>query len=155
MTPLVQVFCKKGHCIHILWCILMGLGHNNLWVESHIRPQQIWGQRSSRGQWPLVQAFAKMVTVSKYFDVFSGETLGSRTTLSYKTTAPKLTILSYTECPIFPKGYPPWALPEENITLTPDFQGKGPTSSYCTTHQSQSIGEQNVQVFGLSLAGLG
>ena len=32
----------------------MGLGHNDPWVESHIRPQQMWGQRSSRGQWPLV-----------------------------------------------------------------------------------------------------
>ena len=25
----------------------MGLGHNDPWVESHIRPQQMWGQRSS------------------------------------------------------------------------------------------------------------
>ena len=48
--PLVQVFCKKGHCIHILGCIFMGLRHNDPWVESHIRPQQMWGQRSSRGQ---------------------------------------------------------------------------------------------------------
>ena len=73
-------FCKKGHCIHILWCIFMGLGHNDPWVESHIRPQQMWGQRSSRGQWPLVQVFAKTVTVFTYFDVCSGETCGSRTT---------------------------------------------------------------------------
>ena len=80
--PLFQVFCKKGHCIHILWCIFMRLGHNDPWVESHIRPQQMWGQRSSRGQWPLVQVFAKMVTVSTYFDVCSGETRSSRTTLS-------------------------------------------------------------------------
>ena len=59
-------FCKKGHCIHILWSIFMGLGHNDPWVESHIRPQQMWGQRSSRCQWPLVQVFAKTVTVSTY-----------------------------------------------------------------------------------------
>ena len=26
----------------------MGLGRNDPWVESHIRPQQMWGQRSSR-----------------------------------------------------------------------------------------------------------
>ena len=58
----------------------MGLGHNDPWVESHIRPQQMWGQRSSRGQWPLVQVFAKTVTVSTYFHVCSGETRGSRTT---------------------------------------------------------------------------
>ena len=44
-------FCKKGHCIHILWCIFMGLGHNDPWVESHICPQQPRGQRSFRGQW--------------------------------------------------------------------------------------------------------
>ena len=70
--PLVQVFFgKKGHCIHILWCIFMGLGHNDPWVESHMWPQQMWGQRSSRGQWPLVQVFAKRVTVSTYFNVFS------------------------------------------------------------------------------------
>ena len=58
----------------------MGLGHNDPWVESHMWPQQMWGQRSSRGQWPLVQVFAKTVTVSTYFDVCSDETRGSRTT---------------------------------------------------------------------------
>ena len=50
------VFCKIDHCIHIHWCIVMGLGHNDPWVEW---PQQTWGQRSSRGQWPLVQVFGK------------------------------------------------------------------------------------------------
>ena len=52
-------FCKIDHCIHIHWCIAMGLGHNDPWVESHMWPQQTWGQRSSRGQWPLVQVFGK------------------------------------------------------------------------------------------------
>ena len=90
------VFCKIDHCIHIHWCIVMGLGHNDPWVESHMWPQQAWGQRSSRGQWPLVQVFGKRVSVSTYFDVFSnlilqwlqkyviakaGETHGSRTAL--------------------------------------------------------------------------
>ena len=65
------VFCKIDHCIHIHWCIVMGLGHNDPWVESHMWPQQTWGQRSSRGQWPLVQVFGKRVSVSTYFDVFS------------------------------------------------------------------------------------
>ena len=49
----------------------MGLGHNNSWVESHMWPQQMWDQRSSRGQWLLVEVFEKKVTVSTYFDVFS------------------------------------------------------------------------------------
>ena len=53
------VFCKIDHCIHIHWCIVMGLGHNDPWVESHMWPQQTWGQRSSTGQWPLVQVFGK------------------------------------------------------------------------------------------------
>ena len=53
------VICKIDHCIHIQWCIPMGLGHNDPWVESHMWPQQTWGQRSSRGQWPLVQVFGK------------------------------------------------------------------------------------------------
>ena len=53
------VICKIDHCIHIHWCIPMGLGHNDPWVESHMWPQQTWGQRSSRGQWPLVQVFGK------------------------------------------------------------------------------------------------
>ena len=53
------VFCRIDHCIHIHWCIVMGLGHNDPWVESHMWPQQTWGQRSSRGQWPLVQVFGK------------------------------------------------------------------------------------------------
>ena len=55
--PLSQVFEKKGHCIHILWCIFMGLGHNGTLVESHMWPQQTLGQRSTRGQWPLVRFF--------------------------------------------------------------------------------------------------
>ena len=90
------VICKIDHCIHIHWCIPMGLGHNDPWVESHMWPQQTWGQRSSTGQWPLVQVFGKKVSVSTYFDVFSnlilqwlqkyvvaktGETRGSRTAL--------------------------------------------------------------------------
>ena len=53
------VFCKIDHCIHIHWCIVMGLRHNDHWVESHMWPQQTWGQRSSTGQWPLVQVFGK------------------------------------------------------------------------------------------------
>ena len=53
------VICKIDHCIHIHWCIVMGLGHNDPWIESHMWPQQTWGQRSSRGQWPLVQVFGK------------------------------------------------------------------------------------------------
>ena len=59
------VFCKIDHCIHSHWCIVMGLGHNDPWVESHMWPQQTRGQRSSRGQgssrgqWPLVQVFGK------------------------------------------------------------------------------------------------
>ena len=32
---------------------------NDPWVELHMWPQQAWGQRSSRGQWPLVQGFEK------------------------------------------------------------------------------------------------
>ena len=90
------VFCKIDHCIHIHWCIVMRLGHNDPWIESHMWPQQTWGQRSSWGQWPLVQVFGKRVSVSTYFDVFSnlilqwlqkyviakaGETRGSRTAL--------------------------------------------------------------------------
>ena len=53
------VICKIDHCIHKHWCIPMGLGHNDPFVESHMWPQQTWGQRSSRGQWPLVQVFGK------------------------------------------------------------------------------------------------
>ena len=53
------VFCKIDHCIHIHWCIVMGLGHNDPWIESHMWPQQTWGQRSFRDQWPLVQVFGK------------------------------------------------------------------------------------------------
>ena len=66
------VFCKIDHCIHIHWCIPMGLGHNDPWVESHMWPQQTWGQRSSRGQWPLLQVFGKKVTVSTYLMYFCG-----------------------------------------------------------------------------------
>ena len=44
---------KNWSYIHIHWCIPMGLGHNDPWVEWHMWPQQIWVQRSSRGLWPL------------------------------------------------------------------------------------------------------
>ena len=71
MSMYVVIFCKIDHCIQIHWCIPMGLGHNDPWVESHIWPQQMWGQRSSRGQWPLVQVLVKRFTISTYFDVFS------------------------------------------------------------------------------------
>ena len=57
------VFCKIDHCIHTHWCIVMGLGHNDPWIESYMWPQQTWGQRSSRGQWPLVQVFGKKESV--------------------------------------------------------------------------------------------
>ena len=59
VCTLYVVICKIDHCIHIHWCIVMGLGHNDPWVESHMWPQQTWGQRSSRGQWPFVQVFGK------------------------------------------------------------------------------------------------
>ena len=91
------VFCKIDHCIHIHWCIVMGLGHNDPWVESHMWPQQTWGQRSSRGQWPLVQVFGKkgqcihilwcifksniLQWMQKNVIAKAGETRGSRTAL--------------------------------------------------------------------------
>ena len=53
------VICQIDRCIHIHWCIVMGLGHNDPWVESHMWPQQTLGQRSCRGQWPLVLVFGK------------------------------------------------------------------------------------------------
>ena len=28
--------CKIDHCIHIHWCIPIGLGHNDPWEESHM-----------------------------------------------------------------------------------------------------------------------
>ena len=94
------VFCKIDHCIHIHWCIVMGLGPNDPWVESHMWPQQTWGQRSSRGQWPLVQIFAKkgqcihilwcifksniLQWMQKNVIAKAGETRGSRTALSLR-----------------------------------------------------------------------
>ena len=30
------VICKIDHCIHIHRCIVMGLGHNDPWVESNM-----------------------------------------------------------------------------------------------------------------------
>ena len=65
-------FSKKVHCIHILWCIFMGHGHNDPWVASHIRPQQMWGQRSSRGQWPLVGNLQKGHCIHILWCIFIG-----------------------------------------------------------------------------------
>ena len=79
-------FCKKGHCIHILWCIFMGLIHNDPWVESHMWSQQPWGQRSSRGQRPFSHLNRYGVksnnTMHKYVIAKASETRGSRTALS-------------------------------------------------------------------------
>ena len=65
------VVCKIDHCIHIHWCIVMGLGHNDPWVESHMWPQQTWSQRSSRVNDLWFKFLEKRVSVSTYFDVFS------------------------------------------------------------------------------------
>ena len=90
------VICQIDHCIHIHWCIVIGLGHNDPWVESHMWPQQTWGQRSCRGQWPLVQVFGKkdqcihvlwcifnliLQWLQKYVLAKAGETRGWRTAL--------------------------------------------------------------------------
>ena len=66
------VICKIDHCIHIHWCIPKGLGHNDPWVEAHIWPQQMWGQRSSRGQWPLVQVLQKDHCIHILWCIFMG-----------------------------------------------------------------------------------
>ena len=50
-------FWKKRSLYPHTFMYFMGLGRNDPWVESHMWPQQTWGQRSSRGQWPLVQVF--------------------------------------------------------------------------------------------------
>ena len=64
------LFCKIDHCIQIHWCIPMGLGHKDRWVASHMWPQQTWGQRSSRGPWPLVQVFEKRSLYSQRWHIF-------------------------------------------------------------------------------------
>ena len=98
VNDLASSFLQKKVTVSTYFDVFfMGLGHNGFWVKSHIRPQQMWGQRSSRGQWPLVQVFAKTVTVSTYFDVCSGETRGSRTTLLTKCWTPFWKTFSVTE----------------------------------------------------------
>ena len=115
------VFCKIDHCIHIHWCIVMGLGHNDPWVESHMWPQQTWGQRSSRGHWPLVQIFAKkgqcihilwcifkshiLQWMQKNVIAKAGETRGSRTAL-FNVVINRYEIRSYIlHCSIKPLVY--------------------------------------------------
>ena len=66
------LFCKIYHCIHIHWCIPVGLGHKDPWVASHMWPQQTWDQRSSRGPWPLVQVFEKRSLYSHTLTYFHG-----------------------------------------------------------------------------------
>ena len=66
------LFCKIYHCIHIHWCIPMGLGHKDPWVASHMWPQQTWGQRSSRRPWPLVQVFENKSLYSHTLTYFHG-----------------------------------------------------------------------------------
>ena len=63
-------FAKLVTVSTYIGCIPVGLGHNDPWVESHMWPQQTWGQRLSRDQWPLVQVFEKRVTVSTYLMYF-------------------------------------------------------------------------------------
>ena len=66
------VISKIDHCIHIQWCIPIGLGHNDPWVESHMWPQQMWGQRSSRGQWPLVRFCKKIHCIHILWRILMG-----------------------------------------------------------------------------------
>ena len=61
MCMYVVIFAKLiTVSIHIHWCIPMGLGHNDPWVESHLWPQQMWGQRSSRSM-TFGSSFSKKV----------------------------------------------------------------------------------------------
>ena len=50
---------KKGHCIHILWSFFMGHRYNDPWVDSHMWPQQKWGQRSSWCYWVSLNCLSK------------------------------------------------------------------------------------------------
>ena len=96
------------------------------------------GQRSSRGQWPLVQVFGKKVSVSTYFDVFSnlilqrlqkyviakaGETLGSRTALSKESTQfwPNWVLFTII-CPKYTQFYTIWV--PMSLMKTPDSYTK-------------------------------
>ena len=63
--PLVWTLFRCTHS-DVLWCISMGFRHADPWVESHMWPQQQWGQRSPWGHW----YFWKMVISIMYFDVF-------------------------------------------------------------------------------------
>ena len=61
ITPYVYSICMYMYVVY-MWYFAkfitlssymdvfpIGLGHNDPWVESHMWPQQMWGQRSSRG----------------------------------------------------------------------------------------------------------
>ena len=129
------VFCKIDHCIHIHWCIVMGLGHNDPWVESHMWPQQTWGQRSSRGQWPLVQVFGKkgpcihilwcifksniLQWMQKNVIAKAGETHGSRTALFFFFWAADVSDLSRSQlCSVKNKEPDFWMNKISNKTQT-------------------------------------
>ena len=91
------VFCKIAHCIHIHWCIVMGLGHNDPWVVTHVTLTDMGSKVIHLGVNDLWFKFLeKRVSIFTYFDVFSslilqwlqkyviakaGETCGSRATL--------------------------------------------------------------------------
>ena len=49
VIELLVKFLKNSHCIQILCCITMGVGHNDPCVEWHMRHQHMLGQRSSKG----------------------------------------------------------------------------------------------------------
>ena len=65
ITALVR-FLGNSHCFHILWCINMGVGHNDHWVESHMRHQHWRGQRSSKGQLGLSTTWLKSLRNGQY-----------------------------------------------------------------------------------------
>ena len=81
----LKVLKKKDHCIHILWCIFMGVEHNDPWVVSHMWPHQTWvkGHLGVNDLWFKFWYGVKsdITILQKYKIVKSGETRGSRTAL--------------------------------------------------------------------------
>ena len=104
------------------------------WVESHMWPQQTWGQRSSRGQWPLVQVFGKKgQCIHILWCIFKSNI----TMIAYSMWSRKQARLVVREPPCFQNQFS--SAPQRSLPKKKKKKKKKNISNVCKAHLLQFI----------------
>ena len=103
------VFCKIDHCIHIHWCIFMGLGHNDPWVESHmyLNKRGVRGHLGVNDLWFkfLIKGSLYPHTLMYFHGTWTQLSLGRVTHVTSTDLGSKVILGSMTFGSILKKGY--------------------------------------------------